>query len=38
MKKPTLKQLLIAEKSRKEEINKLRQEIYKIRKEIEKKL
>ncbi len=38
MKKPTLKQLLLAEKARKEEINKLRQEIYKIRKEIDKKL
>lgn len=38
MKKPTLKQLLIAKKARNEEIKRLRREIYQIEKEIEKKL
>lgn len=38
MKKPTLKQLLLAKKARKQEINKLRREIYKIEKLIDKRL
>lgn len=38
MRKPTLKQLLIAKKVRNEEIKRLRREIYKIEKQIEKKL
>jgi hypothetical protein len=38
MKKPTLKQLLIAKKSIKQQINNLRREIYAIDKEIDKKL
>lgn len=38
MKKPTLKQLLLAKKACNEEIKRLRREIYKIDKEIEKKL
>lgn len=38
MKKQTLKQLLLAKKARKEEINKIRREIYAIEKLIDKKL
>lgn len=38
MVKVTLKKLLLARKARNEEIKKLRREIYKIDKEIDKKL
>lgn len=38
MKKPTLKQLLLAQKARRDEISQLRREVRKLQKQIDNKI